>query len=113
MAEHPRGDVIAENQPRRFRPFLVVERILSSGDLAPTGEAARRYFHQNDVTLVCPSEAGFEKMNQRHPDLAKCDLFYDDSHFPMRYTPASGVLSKPITANPPVKHSLNSSPILN
>ena len=75
VIQHARRGIVAQDQPRRFGPLLVVERILAGGDFAPAGNAAARDFDQDDVALGGPAEAGLEEMHQRHPDLAQRDLF--------------------------------------
>src|ERR1700689_370039 len=80
MPEHPRRDVIANDEPRRFGPLLVIKRIFARGDFAPAGNAVGNYFNQNNLALIGSPETGLEKMDQRHPDLAQRDSLYFDSH---------------------------------
>ena len=75
VSKHARGDVIAQDQPRRLGPLLVVERIFAGSDFAPAGDASGLGFHQDDVALGGAAEAGFEEMHQRHADLAQRDSF--------------------------------------
>ena len=39
VMQHPRRNKIAQDQPRRFGPFFVVERIFAAGDFAPARDA--------------------------------------------------------------------------
>jgi hypothetical protein len=47
--------------------------MLAGGDFAPTGDAVRVGLDEDDVALGGAAEAGFEKMHQRHADLAQGD----------------------------------------
>ena len=75
VMQHARRDIIAQDQPGRFGPLFVVERILARGDFAPAGNAAADDFHQHDAALGGPAEAGLKEMHQRHPDFAQRDSF--------------------------------------
>src|ERR1700722_16690366 len=108
VIQDSRRHVIARDQPRRLRPFLVVERILPGRNLSPAGNAAGRTFHQHHVTVRRPAEAGLEEMDQGHLDLVQRDSFYLHSHFPSWYVPACSDFSNPITANPRSKALPNS-----
>ena len=79
-AEHARDGVIAQDQPGRIGPLLVVERVLAGGHFAPAGDAVAVHFHQDDVALGGAAEAGLEKVHQRHADLPQRDAFDFHGH---------------------------------
>ena len=100
-AQHARGGIIAQDQPCRLGPLLVVERVFARRDFAPAGDAVAIDLDQDDVALGSAAEAGLEEMHQRHADLPQRDDLLDfHSQRPNRYVPASGDRSKPTTASP-------------
>src|SRR5579864_9476856 len=89
VLENPRSYVVAQDEPRRLGPFLVVERILAGCHFAPTGNTAGLNLDQDHPTFLRTAEAGLEEVHQRHPDLAQRYLFWLESHSPRRYVPLS------------------------
>ena len=82
LTDDTRGTVVAHNGPCRSSPLFVVKRVFPGGDFAPTGNAVRYYFDQDNVAFVSAAEAGFKEVNQRHPHLAQMNAFDLQASFP-------------------------------
>jgi hypothetical protein len=76
-AQHPGADDVVQQQPRAVHPFLVVERQLAGGDLAPARGALRLDFDEQNAAVVGAAKAGLEKMHQRHADFTESDTVDD------------------------------------
>src|SRR6185312_13869594 len=82
--QNTRRGVIANNQPRGVRPFLVIEGMLARSDFAPARDAVRDGFDENDFALRRAAETGLEEMDQRHAQEPQHDPLYFNCHFPSK-----------------------------
>ena len=114
--QHARGGVIAQDQPRRFGPLLVVERVLAGGDLAPAGDAVRQRLPPGRCarSVVRPKLVSKKCTS----GMRICRSVMRSIFIPMAPAGRSLLLrcrSKPITASPRSKASLKLArwPLLN
>src|SRR5262249_44159918 len=106
LMQHARRNIIANNVPRRIRPFLVIEGMLTTSDLAPPRNAAGRVnLDEDDLALVGAAKACFEEMDQGHPDQPERDAIYSEGHGDSKYSRLSR--SNRVTARPRPKQSRN------
>ena len=76
------NDVTAKHVPGCFPGFRAVEWPLRCGDFTPSGLRSIRHADENDVTILCGTKTGFERMQEAHLQLA--DLNSLDEHAMLR-----------------------------